>query len=217
MVIGTGVYKSCSCFSLFPPNTGRKRIKKVIHRPDDRIAESLRSRNAMSKKKDTHNAEGSHDSSGKALTVIIILCFLGILPVLVWVSLPESAPYESVTTGSQMVQLAAHDAGLEICGQTPVAVDVPGATSAVLYSLSPSCSGQSSATTVQILVLGFSSTEALNAAIYQAQIAAKDLKPVNIEGFYSGYNAILVHGPAGSQDVAEISASLISQGAVRIL
>lgn len=171
----------------------------------------------MSKKKKENSHQEKHESSSKGITVLIILCFLGILPVLVWVSLPEAAPYESVTSGSQMVQVAAHGAGLEICTQTPLTVKVPGATSGVLYSLSPSCDAVNPATTVRILVVGFSSTEATNAAIYQAQVAVKNGIPVNTAGFYSGYNVILVQGSATSTaDVEEISASLIEQGAVRI-
>jgi hypothetical protein len=173
----------------------------------------------MSKKKKSDSSKGQekHESSSKGIAVLIILCFLGILPVLVWVSLPESAPYESVTTGSQMVQVAAHEAGLEICTQSPLTVPVPGATSGVLYSLSPSCSSVSPAATVRILIVGFSSTEATNSAIYRAQVAVENGVPVNTAGFYSGYNVILVQGSAtNTADVEEISASLIGQGAVRI-
>jgi len=173
----------------------------------------------MSKKKkeDSHKGQAKQESSNKGIAVLIILCFLGILPVLVWVSLPESAPYESVTTGSQMVQVAAHEAGLEICKQTPLTVKVPGATSGVLYTLSPSCDNLNPATSVQVLVVGFASEEATNAAIYQAQVAVKNGIPVNTAGFYSGYNVIIVQGSAtNTADVEEISASLIEQGAVRI-
>jgi hypothetical protein len=173
----------------------------------------------MSKKTKYESSQvpAKHGSSGKALTVIIILCFLGIMPVLLWVTLPESSPYTSVTSSSSMVQVAADAAGMEICSSNGIPVNVPGATSAVLYRLSPSCSSPDPATTVQVLVVGFSSTEAENAAILQAQITYQNWKTTNTVAFYSGYNVIVIQGAPGNQAVQQISTSLTEQGAVRII
>jgi hypothetical protein len=139
------------------------------------------------------------------------------MPLLVWVTIPEESTYTSVTTSSPMVQRAAADAGLQICSSNAITVQVPGATNAVLYGLSPSCDSPDPASGVQILVVGFSSTDAQNAAIYQAQVTYQNWRTTNTAAFTSGYNVIVVQGAPGNQDVDEISASLIEQGAVRIL
>jgi hypothetical protein len=156
-------------------------------------------------------------SNSKAVTVIIILCFLGIMPLLVWVTLPETSAYTSVTTSNVLVQTSAASAGLQICSSKAVAVVVPGAQSAMLYHLSPDCSASSPASTVQILVVGFSSTDAQNAAIATAQNTHRNWQPANTEAFYSGYTVLVVQGAPGNQAVREISASLIEQGAVRVI
>lgn len=160
---------------------------------------------------------GHHDSGHKGLTLIILLCFLGIMPVLIWVSLPETSTYTSVTMSSAMVQSAAAAAGLQICSQNAVTVVVPGAQSAVLYQLSPDCSATSPSTIIQILVVGFTSTEAENAAIAEAQVTYQNWQTTNTEAFMSGYNVIVVQGAPGNQAVQQISTSLIEQGAVRII
>ena len=160
---------------------------------------------------------GQHDSGHKGLPLIILLCFLGIMPVLIWVSLPETNTYTSVTTSSAMVQSAAAAAGLQICSQNGVTVAVPGAQNAVLYQLSPDCSATSPSTTVQILVVGFSSTEAEYAAIAEAQVTYQNWQTTNTAAFMSGYNVIVIQGAPGNQAVQQISNSLIAQGAVRII
>ncbi len=160
---------------------------------------------------------GQHDSGHKGLTLIVLLCFLGIMPILIWVSLPETSTYTTVTKSSSMVQSAAAAAGLQICSQNAITVTVPGSQSAVLYQLSPDCSATSSSTTVQILVVGFSSTDAQNAAIAKAQVTYQNWQTTNTAAFTSGYNVIVVQGAPGNQAVQEISTSLIEQGAVRII
>jgi hypothetical protein len=174
----------------------------------------------MSKKKnkpESQRATAKPESSGKALTVIIILCFLGILPVLVWVSLPEASPYTSVTSSSAMIQTAAVAAGLQICSQTAVTVKVPGATSAVLYQMSPSCSSPAPQTTVQSMVVGFSSTDAQNAAISMALQTYTSSQGMNLEVFTSGYNVILVQGSPTNPAVRQFGDSLRAQGATQIV
>lgn len=173
----------------------------------------------MSKKHSSGHATSPTQpgSNRKGLTVIIILCFLGIMPVLVWVTLPESSPYTSVTTSSAMVQIAAAAAGLQICSSNVISVKVPGATSAELYQLSPDCSRSIPATTVQILVVGFSNIDAQMSAIETAENTYKNWQTTNTEAFTSGYNVIVIQGAPGNPAVQQIGASLIEQGAVRII
>jgi hypothetical protein len=173
----------------------------------------------MSKKNkpELHQGHAKSQSSSKAITVIIILGFLGFMPILLWVTLPESSPYTTVTSSSAMVQTAAADVGLQICSSNAITVKVPGATSAVLYQLSPDCSRSSSATTVQILVVGFSSTDAQTSAISMAENTYKNWQTTNTEAFTSRYNVIVVQGAPGNTAVQQISASLLEHGAVRII
>jgi hypothetical protein len=139
------------------------------------------------------------------------------MPILLWVSLPETSTYTSVTTASPMVQTAAASAGLQVCSSDGVPVKVPGAQSAVLSKLSPDCNAPTPATTVQILVVGFTSTEAQNAAIATALDTYKTMQLPNIEVFTSGYNVFVVQGAPTNQDVQQIGASLIEQGAVQVI
>ena len=173
----------------------------------------------ISKKQSESHADNSGESgsSHKGLTILVLLCFLGIMPVLVWVSLPETSTYTSVTTSNPMVQTAAAAAGLQICSQNAITVDVPGAQNAVLYQLSPDCTETSPSTTVQILVVGFSSTEAQNSAIATAQATHQNWQATNTEAFTSGYNVIVVQGAPGNEAVQQIGDSLIEQGAVRVI
>jgi len=167
---------------------------------------------------DSHSSQSYTSESGhKGLVIIVLLCFLGIMPILIWVSVPETSPYTTVTTSNAMVQSAAASAGLQICAQNAVNVVVPGAQSAVLYQLSPNCSIQMPSTTVQVLVIGFSSIDAQNAAIAEAQVTHKNWQATNTAAFTSGYNVIVVQGAPGNQAVQDISTSLIDQGAVRII
>jgi hypothetical protein len=157
------------------------------------------------------------ESGHKGLAIIVLLCFFGIMPILVWVSIPETSPYTTVTTSNAMVQSTAAAAGLQVCAQNAVNVEVPGAQSAVLYQLSPDCSIQIPSTTVQTLVIGFSSTDAQNAAIAEAQVTHKNWQATNTAAFTSGYNIIVVQGAPGNQAVQDISTILIEQGAVRVI
>jgi hypothetical protein len=165
-----------------------------------------------------HTTETSRPTSNsKAFTVIIILCFLGIMPILVWVSIPETSTYTSVTYAEPLVQTAAADAGLQICSSENYPVNVPGGQSAVLYQLSPDCNAPDPATTAQMLVIGFTSTDAQNAAIATAQDTHRNWQTTNTEAFTSGYNVLVIHGAPGDQAVQQIGASLLEQGAVRII
>lgn len=168
-------------------------------------------------KPDTHQGRNEPKSINKVAAVLIILCFLGIMPLLVWTTLPESSPYVSVTTSSDMVQTAALSTGMQICSSYPVAVEIPGVSSATLYILYPSCDSPDPDAFVQILVLGFSSSDAEMAAIAEAQMTYQNWQTLNAAAFMSGYNLIVVRGAPHNEDVSQISASFIEQGAVRIL
>lgn len=156
-------------------------------------------------------------SNSKALTIIILLCFLGIMPILIWMSIPDTGTYTSVTAASPLVETAAAAAGLQICSSENYPVNVPGGQSAVLYQLSPNCMVQSAGTTVQLLVVGFTSTEAQLAAIATAQDTHRNWQTTNTEAYTSGSNVIVVQGAPDNQAVQQIGASLLEQGAVRII
>lgn len=169
------------------------------------------------KKAESNPKQGESESSSKAIAVIIILCFMGVLPILIWATLPEESPYTSVTTTSPVVQTAAADAGLQTCSSDPIAVQVPEATSAVLYTLSPSCSSLDPATTIQVLVVGFSSSEALLAAISDAQYIHRKWQVENTEAYIHGYTIMIVQGAPGNTAVQQVGASFIDENAVRIV
>ncbi len=166
-----------------------------------------------------HSSEQAKPASNsKAVTVIIILCFLGVMPILLWVSISdETSTYTSVTYAEPLVETAAADAGLQICSSNNYPVNVPGGQSAVLYQLAPNCMVQTAETTVQVLVIGFTSTEAQLAAIATAQDTHRNWQTTNTEAFTSGYNVFVVQGAPGNQAVQQIGASLLEQGAVRVI
>jgi hypothetical protein len=169
----------------------------------------------MSKKSkpEHHQEPAKSGSTSKAAAIIVILCFLGIMPVLLWLSIPEESPYTSVTTTSPMVQVAAASAGLEVCSSQGLSVKIPGATSAVLYTLAPACNPPTPNAIVQVLVVGFSSTQAQSAAIYNAQMMYKSTSGITTEAFVSGLNVFLVQGSSGNPAVQQVGDSLTAQGA----
>jgi len=173
----------------------------------------------MSSKNKQDNPQGSSkpEYTSKVASILIILCFVGIMPLLVWTSLPESSPYISVTTSSDMVQTAAASAGMEVCSSNPVSVEISGVSSAILYLLSSNCGSSDPRYIVEVLVLGFSDTGAEQAAIAEAQMTYKNWQTINTAAFMSGYNLIVIRGASRNEAVSEISTSLIEQGAVRIL
>mgnify|MGYP006886001797 FL=1 len=177
------------------------------------------SRCIMSKKNKSESDQGSKksESSNKAFTIIIILCFIGVMPILIWVSLPDSSSHTSVSTASPMVESAAAAAGLQICTQENYPVNVPGGQSAILYQLSPDCGALPSSTTVKVLVVGFTSTEAMNAAIATARNTYQNWKTLNTEVYTSGDNVLVVQGAPGNEDVQQIGASFEGDGAVQVI
>ncbi|MDD1709953.1 MAG: hypothetical protein LUQ37_03475 [Methanoregulaceae archaeon] len=173
----------------------------------------------MSKKTnpESHQESKKSESSNKSVTIIIILCFLGIMPILIWASIPDSSSHTAASTASPMVESAAVAAGLQICSSENYPVNVPGGESAILYQLSPDCSVPTDATTVKVLVIGFTSTEAMNAAIATAQNTYQNWKTLNTAVFTSGSSVLIVQGAPGNEDVQQIGASLIEQGAVQVI
>lgn len=157
-------------------------------------------------------------SNSKAISVIIILCFLGIMPILLWMSIPaDSSSQTSASAASPLVETAAAAAGMQVCSADNYPVNVPGGQSAILYKLSPDCNVQNPVATVQVLVIGFINTDAQLAAIAVAQETYKNWQTTNTEAYTSGASVIVVQGAPGNQAVQQIGASLIEQGAVRII
>jgi hypothetical protein len=116
-----------------------------------------------------------------------------------------------------MVESAAAAAGLQICSSENYPVNVPGGQSAILYQLSPNCNTPTTATTVQVLVIGFTSAEAMNSALAVAQNTYQNWKTLNTEVFTSGNSVLVVQGANGNEDVQEIGASFIEDGAVQVI
>jgi hypothetical protein len=158
-----------------------------------------------------------HSAGFKGLTVVVLLCFLGVMPLLIWISLPETSTYTSITTPSLIIQSVAADAGLQICSQDSMSVEVTGAQRAILYQLAPDCSRATDEDMVKILVVGFNSTEAQMAAIAEAQGTYGTWQTTNTAAFMSGTDTIVVHAAPDNEVIEQISSSLIGQGAARIL
>jgi hypothetical protein len=168
--------------------------------------------------KSTHTEESSSSSgsTGGIGLLIIVFCFLGIMPLLVWWSIPPTSTYATVTDASSYVATAAADAGLQICTQNTVILNYPGVQNAAKYNLSPDCKAANSANTVQMIVVGFSSSDAQANAIYTAQETFKNWQVTNTEAFTAETNVIVVTGPPGDTEVQQIGNSLIAQGAQQI-
>jgi hypothetical protein len=171
----------------------------------------------MSKKTESHQEPKKPESSNKGVTIIIILCFLGVMPILIWASLPDTSSQTSASTASPMVESAAADAGLQICSTENYPVNVPGGQSAILYQLSPNCNTATTETTVKVLVIGFTSAEAMNSALAVAQNTYQNWKTLNTEVFTSGNSVLVVQGANGNEDVQQIGASFIEDGAVQVI
>jgi hypothetical protein len=164
--------------------------------------------------KSTHTEESSSGSKGGSIgLIIIVFCFLGIMPLLIWWSIPPTSTYSTVTDASSYVATAAADTGLQICTQNNVILDYPGVQNAAKYNLSPDCKTANSANTVQMYVIGFSSSQAQANAIYTAKDTNKNWQLTNTEAFTAATNVIVVTGPPGDPAVQEIGDSLEAQGA----
>jgi len=166
---------------------------------------------------ESHQESKKSESSNKGVAIIIILCFLGVMPILIWASLPDTSSHTSASTASPLVESAAAAAGLQICSSENYPVNVPGGQSAILYQLSPACTTPTTATTVKVLVVGFSSSEAMNSALAIAQNTYQNWKTLNTEVFTSGYSVLVVQGAPGNEDVQQIGASFIEDGAVQVI
>jgi hypothetical protein len=166
--------------------------------------------------KSTQAEQSSSGRAGGIGLIIIIFCFLGIIPLLVWWSIPPTSTYSTVTDASSYVATAAADTGLQICTQNNVILDYPGVQNAAKYNLSPDCETANAANTVQMYVIGFSSSEAQANAIYTVQDTNKNWQLTNTEAYTEATNVIVVTGPPGDPAVQEIGDSLEAQGAQQI-
>jgi len=70
---------------------------------------------------------------------------------------------------------------------------------------------------VEILVVRFTSAEAMDAAIATAQNTYEKWRTLNTEVFTSGYSILVVHGAPGNEDVQQMGASHIGQGALQVI
>jgi hypothetical protein len=166
--------------------------------------------------KSTHTDEPSGSRAGGIGLIIIIFCFLGIMPLLIWWSIPPTSTYSTVTDASSYVATAAADTGLQICTQNNVILNYPGVQNAAKYNLSPDCKTANAANTVQMIVVGFSSSEAQMNAIYTAQETFTNWQVTNTVVYTEATNVIVVTGPPGDPAVQEIGDSLEAQGAQQV-
>ena len=93
----------------------------------------------MSKKTnpESHQESKKSESSNKGVAIIIIFCFLGLMPILYPGQSPVSSSHTAASMVSPMVESAVAAAGLQICSSENYPVDVPGGESAILYQLLP--------------------------------------------------------------------------------
>jgi hypothetical protein len=162
------------------------------------------------------NEPASASGAGRIVIVIIILCFVGIMPVLVWLSIPPTSTYSTVNDASQYVATAAADTNLQICTQNVIVLDYPGVQNAAKYNLSPDCKTATSANTVVMGVIGFSSTDAQANALNPAMNSYKNWRETNTEVYTDATNVIIVTGPPGDTYVQAIGNSLSAQGANQV-
>jgi hypothetical protein len=153
---------------------------------------------------------------GRIGLIIIVFCFLGIMPLLVWWSIPPTSTYATVQDASSYVATASADTGLQICTQNTIILDYTGAQNAAAYNLSPDCKTANNANTIRMFVIGFSSPQAQANAIYTAQDTFKNWQMTNTEVFTAETNVMIVTGPPTDPGVQKIGDSLIAQGAQQI-
>ncbi len=173
----------------------------------------------MSKKTtpEQHQESKKSESSSKGIALVIIFCFLGLMPILIWTTLPDSSSQTAASIVSPMVESAVAAAGLQICSSENYPVNVPGGESAILYQISPNCAVSTTATTVKVLVVGFSNGEAMYSALAIAQNTYQNWKTLNTEVFTSGNSILVVQGAPGNDDVQQIGASFVQDGAVQVI
>jgi hypothetical protein len=70
---------------------------------------------------------------------------------------------------------------------------------------------------VKVLVVGFTSAEAMSSALAVAENTYLNWKTLNTEVFTSGYSVLVVQGSPGNEDVQQIGASFMEQGAVQVI
>jgi hypothetical protein len=168
------------------------------------------------KKSEDKDKPASSSGAGRIVIVIIILCFVGIMPVLIWLSIPPTSTYSTVNDASQYVATAAADTDLQICTQNAVVLNYPGVQNAAKYNLSPDCNTATAANTVVMGVIGFSSTEAQANALNIAMNSYKNWRETNTEVYTDATSVIIVTGPPGNTNVQAIGNSLAAQGAEQV-
>jgi hypothetical protein len=170
----------------------------------------------MSKKQASEKHEEKSPSVNKVVAIIIIFCFIGIMPIVTLWSVPPANPPVATSPPPASVVTAASAAGLSICTTSPVAYRAPGLETASIYQLSTSCGKVTKNNSVFVLVADFSSTNAMNSAIQIAMSQLSNYEAVNFIAFTDGTEVIIVEGVPGNTNVQEMGASLQEQGAVKI-
>jgi len=153
-------------------------------------------------------------SVNKVVVVIIIFCFIGIMPILTLWSIPPYNPPAATSPPPASVVNAAAAAGMKVCSTGPVTYKAPGLETASLYQLSTDCGKVTQGNSVAVLVADFSSVNAMNSAIQVAMAQLANYEAVNFMAFTDGTQVIIVKGSPGNTYVQKIGASLQEQGAV---
>jgi hypothetical protein len=166
----------------------------------------------------THHSqeEEKRSSWGLAGIMIVVFCFLGIMPVLVWSTLPPTSSYVTEENATSLVATAAATSGLQICSSNGILLNIQGAENAQVFALSPDCKTANSGNTISVYAIGFSSSAAQANAIAKAQDTFKNWQVTNTEAFTSETSVIIVTGPPGNPGVSAIGKSLQAQGAQSI-
>jgi hypothetical protein len=168
----------------------------------------------------THHTSEQHaeksPSVNKAVAIIIIFCFIGIIPILTLWSIPPANPPVATSPAPASVMSAASAAGLKICSTGPVTYKAPGLQTASIYQLSSDCGKVTKNNSVFVLVADFSSVNAMNSALRVAMGQLSSYRAVNFMAFTDGTEVIIVAGSPGNTYVQKVGASLQEQGAVEV-
>ena len=158
--------------------------------------------------------EEKSPSVNKVVAIIIIFCFIGIMPILTLWSIPPVNPITPTAPPPASVVNAAGAAGMKVCTTGPVTYKNAGIETASLYQLSTDCGKVTQSNSVAVLVVEFSSVTAMNGAISIALSQLSSYEAVNFIAYTDGTQVIIVKGSPGNTYVQKVGASLEEQGAV---
>ncbi len=153
-------------------------------------------------------------SVNKVVAIIIIFCFIGIIPLLTLWSMPPVHPITPTAPPPASVVNAAAAAGMKVCSTGPVTYKSLGIETASLYQLSTDCGKVTQSNSVVVLLVEFSSVSAMNSAVNIALGQLSNYEAVNFIAYTDGTQVIIVKGSPGNTYVQTVGASLQEQGAV---